>query len=98
MQSAIAERLGQESFHDPSTDFQVDAAAYAGDLLVTNATCELVGSMWSNIIQIMLGVCSGLPLIYKWYTEIPRRSLTTFSIDTSKQVLGRGLIACYLRI
>ena len=96
MQSAIAARLGEEHLHDPSVDFLSDSFASADDddnvvfVAAISTTCELVGSMWSNLIQIMLGVCSGLPLIYKWYTEAPRRSLITFSIDTSKQVLGKG--------
>ena len=49
--------------------------------------CSLFG-FFGWFVQALLCLGSGLPLLYKWWHEKPRRTFLTFIVDSSKQVSG----------
>jgi len=54
--------------------------------------CQVLGDTWGLIVQgLLFGVCLGI-LLTKWYLEKPRRLFKIFLLDSSKQIVGAGVI------
>lgn len=51
------------------------------------AQCSLFG-FFGWFVQGVLFFTSGMPLLWKWYNEKPRRTFVTLVMDSSKQVMG----------
>lgn len=52
-------------------------------------TCQLFG-LFGLFVQTLIGVWCVLTLLFLWWLETPRRSLTSWFGDMSKQMIGAG--------
>lgn len=59
-------------------------------LFITSKSCHLIGSTFSNFIQISLAFIAFITLLIKWRWEkgVNRRSKLYFILDISKQAIG----------
>lgn len=54
--------------------------------------CKILEGWFGYFIQgILFSVCVGT-LVLKWYNEVPRRRFKIFLLDSSKQIVGAGVI------
>eukprot|EP00929_Paragymnodinium_shiwhaense_P007830 TRINITY_DN111738_c0_g1_i1.p2 TRINITY_DN111738_c0_g1~~TRINITY_DN111738_c0_g1_i1.p2 ORF type:complete len:245 (+),score=55.11 TRINITY_DN111738_c0_g1_i1:77-811(+) len=61
-------------------------------LLSTPKECQVLGDFFGFIVQgLLFGVCCSV-LLAKWYFENPRREFRIFILDSSKQIVGAGVI------
>jgi len=60
-----------------------------------NEECAVLSGFFALSIQCVLLVMSFLTLIVKWKIEIPPRTLQVFARDSSKQIIGGGVIHCW---
>merc|ERR1719387_1195839 len=58
----------------------------------TPQQCNILSDTFGFIVQgLLFGVCVG-SLLLKWYMEVPRRKFKIFLLDSSKQIVGAGVI------
>ena len=59
-----------------------------------NTSCKLLGSVFSYLIQIFLGLVAISSLLYKRHIEKPQRSWEIWFYDVTKQLFGGFLVHC----
>lgn len=63
-------------------------------ILESPEQCNILSDTFGFIVQgLLFGVCVG-SLLLKWYMETPRRKFKIFLLDSSKQIVGAGVIHC----
>lgn len=55
-------------------------------------TCQVMSDRFGFVVQALLFIVAIGSLLLKWSLEKPRRQLNIFALDSSKQVVGAGLI------
>lgn len=61
-------------------------------MLETPKECQVLGDVFGLLVQgLLFGVCCSV-LLMKWYLENPRRDFKIFLLDSSKQIMGAGVI------
>lgn len=55
-------------------------------------TCQLLGGIFSVLLQLLLGFAALSTLVYKRMLEVPKRPVLVWLFDTSKQAFGSLLI------
>lgn len=64
------------------------------DLLGAPSECKILEGWFGYVVQgLLFSVCVG-SLLLKWYMEVPRRRFKIFLLDSSKQIVGAGVIHC----
>lgn len=54
--------------------------------------CQILGDFFGYVVQgLLFGICVG-SLVLKWQLEVPKRKWRIFLLDSSKQIVGAGLI------
>jgi len=54
--------------------------------------CQVLGDVFGFVVQgLLFAVCVG-SLLLKWWLEVPRRNFKIFLLDSSKQIVGAGVI------
>ena len=53
-----------------------------------NTSCKLLGSVFSYLIQIFLGLVAISSLLYKRHIERPQRPWKIWGFDVGKQLVG----------
>jgi len=63
-------------------------------LLGTPQQCNILSDWFGFFVQgLLFAFCCG-SLLLKWYMENPRRKFKIFLLDSSKQIVGAGVIHC----
>merc|ERR1719159_1803018 len=63
-------------------------------LLGSPQQCNILSDWFGFFVQgALFAVCCG-SLLMKWYLENPRRKFKIFLLDSSKQIVGAGVIHC----
>merc|ERR1719408_1238675 len=56
--------------------------------------CQVLADTFGFIVQGLLFAVCVSSLLFKWYMETPRRLFKIFLLDSSKQIVGAGVIHC----
>lgn len=63
-----------------------------GALIAQSKGCQVLGGFAGYAVQALLfSICVG-SLLFKWWIERPQRKLQVFALDSSKQLIGAGVI------
>lgn len=69
-------------------------SARTGAISRAPAECQVLGDTFGFLVQgLLFGFCVG-SLVLKWRMEKPMRHFKTFILDSSKQLVGAGVIHC----
>jgi len=76
-------------------DHMQDDVSFVHTLTTAPQQCAILSGTFAMFIQGLLFLLSLVVLLVKWKLEVPPRSLPVFLRDSSKQIIGAGVIHCW---
>lgn len=80
---------------DPGDEASFPREGHQHVLLVQSSApkeCQVLGGFFGYVVQGLLFLLCMSVLLVKWRMEVPRRTLVVFFLDSSKQLVGAGVI------
>jgi len=94
---AAINALGRAAAMHPGWLEEAGVGRHRGTALLASSSeapkeCQVLGGFFGYVVQGLLFLLCCSVLLVKWRMEVPRRTLKVFCLDSSKQLVGAGVI------